>query len=170
MDVPDLYCPCRILFSQCSSILMSSMTPQMSHLTSAGIHALSFISLAIRDAILGVEPMAVGVWEGASLVWWVYRLLRPRSWKLLWCRAVLGVAIPPESERTERSRRLLLSELPHNRFSTYFFSMKMTEFWKMVLVSCIIDFDDIQFFLRSFAWISISAKTAAKLWQTSWFS
>ena len=54
---------------------------------------------------------------------------------------------------------------PHNRFSTHFFSMKMAEFWKMVIVSCIIDFDDIQLWLRQF-WISISAK----LWKSSWFS
>ena len=39
---------------------------------------------------------------------------------------------------------------PHNRFSTHFFSMKIAEFWKMVLVSSIIDFDDIQFWLRQF--------------------
>ena len=32
----------------------------------------------------------------------------------------------------------------HNRFFTLFFSMKMTESEKMVLVSCIIDFDDMQ--------------------------
>ena len=58
----------------------------------------------------------------------------------------------------------------HNRFSTDFFSMKMAEFWKMVLVSFIIDFDDSELCLRqfclnlnSFAWISISAK----LWQSS---
>ena len=33
---------------------------------------------------------------------------------------------------------------PHSRFSTHFFSMKMAELGKNVLVSCIIDFDDIQ--------------------------
>ena len=33
---------------------------------------------------------------------------------------------------------------PHNRFSTHFFSMKMAELGENVLVSCIIDFDDIQ--------------------------
>ena len=32
----------------------------------------------------------------------------------------------------------------------HFFSMKMSEFWKMILVSCIIDFDDIQLWLRQF--------------------
>ena len=33
---------------------------------------------------------------------------------------------------------------PNNRFSTHFFSMKMAELGENVLVSCIIDFDDIQ--------------------------
>jgi hypothetical protein len=32
----------------------------------------------------------------------------------------------------------------HNRFSTLFFSMKMVESGKIVLVSCIIDFKEIQ--------------------------
>jgi hypothetical protein len=32
----------------------------------------------------------------------------------------------------------------HNRFSTLFFSMKIAESGKIVLVSCIIDFKDIQ--------------------------
>ena len=39
---------------------------------------------------------------------------------------------------------------PHNRFSTHFFSMKMAELGKNVLVSCIIDFDEIQLWLRQF--------------------
>ena len=39
---------------------------------------------------------------------------------------------------------------PHNRFSTIFFSMKMAELGGNVLVSCIIDFDDIQLCLRQF--------------------
>ena len=56
--------------------------------------------------------------------------------------------------RTDTGRNSLSDELilfphknalfPHNRVSTYFFSMKMAEFLKMVLVSCIVDFDDIQ--------------------------
>ena len=33
---------------------------------------------------------------------------------------------------------------PHNQFSTHFFSMKMAELGENVLVSCTIDFDDIQ--------------------------
>ena len=32
----------------------------------------------------------------------------------------------------------------HNRFSTFFFKMKITESEKIVLVNCIIDFFDIQ--------------------------
>ena len=39
---------------------------------------------------------------------------------------------------------------PHNRFSTHFFSMKMAELGGTVLVSCIIDFDDIQLCPRQF--------------------
>ena len=39
---------------------------------------------------------------------------------------------------------------PHNRFSTHFFSMKMAELGKNVLVSCIIDLDDIQLWLWQF--------------------
>ena len=39
---------------------------------------------------------------------------------------------------------------PHNRFSTHFFSMTMTELGQDVLVSCIIDFDDIPLCLRQF--------------------
>ena len=33
---------------------------------------------------------------------------------------------------------------PHNRYSTHFFSIKMAELGKNDLVSCLIDFDDIQ--------------------------
>ena len=40
---------------------------------------------------------------------------------------------------------------PNNRFSTHFFSMKMTELGKNVLVSCIVDFDDIQLCLSLFS-------------------
>ena len=40
--------------------------------------------------------------------------------------------------------------LHHNWFSTHFFSMKMAEFWKLVLVSSTIDFNDIQLWLRRF--------------------
>ena len=36
----------------------------------------------------------------------------------------------------------------HKIFSTLFFSMKMSESGKIVLVSCIIDFDDVQLWLR----------------------
>ena len=43
------------------------------------------------------------------------------------------------------------ARFPHNRFSNHFFSMKMAESLKLVLVSCIIDFDDIQLCLRQFA-------------------
>ena len=39
---------------------------------------------------------------------------------------------------------------PHNRFSTHFFSMKMAELGGNMLVSSIIDFDDIQLCLRQF--------------------
>ena len=39
----------------------------------------------------------------------------------------------------------------HNPFSTVFFSMKMAESKQIVLVSCIIDFDDIQVWLRQFS-------------------
>ena len=38
--------------------------------------------------------------------------------------------------------------VPYNQFSTHFFSMKMAELGKNVLVCCIIDFDDIQLCLR----------------------
>ena len=43
------------------------------------------------------------------------------------------------------------STVPLNRFSTLFFSMKMTESGKIVLVSCIVDFDDMQAWLRLFS-------------------
>ena len=39
----------------------------------------------------------------------------------------------------------------HTRFATLFFSMKLTESEKIVLVSCIIDFDDIQVWLSMFS-------------------
>ncbi len=39
----------------------------------------------------------------------------------------------------------------HNRFSTLFFSMKIAESGKIVVVSCIIDFKDIQVWLRQFS-------------------
>jgi hypothetical protein len=39
----------------------------------------------------------------------------------------------------------------HNRFSTIFFSMKMVESGKIVLVSCIIDFKEVQVWLRVFS-------------------
>ncbi len=39
----------------------------------------------------------------------------------------------------------------HNRFSTFFFSMKMAESEKIVLASCILDFKDIQVWLRHFS-------------------
>ena len=33
IDIPGVYCPCRILFSQCPHVLTSLMTLQMSLLT-----------------------------------------------------------------------------------------------------------------------------------------
>ena len=39
---------------------------------------------------------------------------------------------------------------PHNRFSTHFFPVKMAELGENALVSCIIDFNDIQLCLRQF--------------------
>ena len=42
------------------------------------------------------------------------------------------------------------STFSHNRISTHFFSMKMVGLGQNALVSCIVDFDDIQLCLRQF--------------------
>ena len=47
---------------------------------------------------------------------------------------------------------------PDSRFSTHFFSMKMAELGENVILSCIIDFDDIQLCPRQFCLNLICAK------------
>ena len=46
----------------------------------------------------------------------------------------------------------------HNRFSTFFFKMKITESEKIVLVNCIINFEDIHISLRPFSLILNTCK------------
>ena len=136
MDIPDLYCPCRILspvLTVAKRLLSKNLTTsKKEYPSSQTLHRQSQTSSvtfrAVNSHTAVQTPPASQAGRGAMsmrwlwefgldmprLVWGLCRWLRPWNspGESLCCRAGINVAMPPGAEGAARPRRLLLPSEP----------------------------------------------------------